>query len=170
MAGSYWSAEKQTVNSTASDDMAVKIRAQYSNWKAWKKSDKTNEKYTKGICCILTRPSCQKKKCTCVNNRCIRSKISDQARPWLSRGWIECEIVTLAGRRVGIKLLYNPGDRKFRSVGEKMQEWGPCPREARPPGPRLSSPGERERNAVMAIRVGVNMLQFCSVSNSPLTQ
>ena len=36
-----------------------------------------------------------------------------------------------------------------------------------PPGPRLSSPGERERNAVMVNRVGVNMLQFCSVSNSP---
>ena len=35
---------------------------------------------------------------------------------------------------------------------------------------RLSCPGERERNAVMAIRVGVNMLQFCSVSNSPLSQ
>ena len=34
------------------------------------------------------------------------------------------------------------------------------------PSPRLSNPGERERNAVMAIRVGVNMLQFCSVSNS----
>ena len=41
-----------------------------------------------------------------------------------------------------------------------------CPREASPPGPRLSSRGERERNAVMANRVGVNMLQFCSVSNS----
>ena len=34
------------------------------------------------------------------------------------------------------------------------------------PGPRLSSPGERERNAVMANRVGVNMLQFSSISNS----
>ena len=52
------------------------------------------------------------------------------------------------------------------AVGEKMLEWGTCPREARPPGPRLSSPGERERNAVMAIGVGVNRLQFCSVSNS----
>ena len=42
-----------------------------------------------------TRPSCQKKKCTCVNNRCIWSKISgDQRRLWLSRGWIECKIVT----------------------------------------------------------------------------
>ena len=47
-----------------------------------------------------------------------------------------------------------------------MLEWGPCPREAGPTGPRLSSPGERERNTVMANRLGVNMLQFCSVSNS----
>ena len=52
---------------------------------------------------------------------------------------------------------------EFRWVGEKMLEWGPCPRE---PGPRLKSPGERERNAIMAIRVGYNMMQFCSVSNS----
>ena len=27
---------------------------------------------------------------------------------------------------MGVKLLYNPGDRKFRSVGE-MLEWEPCP-------------------------------------------
>ena len=47
-----------------------------------------------------------------------------------------------------------------------MMDWGTCPREAGPPGPRLSSPGEQERNAVMVNRVGVNMLQFCSVSNS----
>ena len=40
------------------------------------------------------------------------------------------------------------------------------PREAGLPGPRLSSPGEWERNTVMTIGVGVNMLQFCSVSNS----
>ena len=34
------------------------------------------------------------------------------------------------------------------------------------PGRLLSSQGERERNTIMAIRVGVNMLQFCSFSNS----
>ena len=34
------------------------------------------------------------------------------------------------------------------------------------PRPPVEQPGERERNTVMAIRVGVNMLQFCSVSNS----
>ena len=59
----------------------------------------------------LTRPTCHKKKCTSVNNRCIRSKRSgDQGRPWLSRGfnWV----------------------RKL--VGEKMLEWGLCPREAGP--------------------------------------
>ena len=54
----------------------------------------------------------------------------------------------------------------IRPVGEKMLDWGTCPREAVSPCPRLSSPGERERNAVMANRVGVNILQFCSVSNS----
>ena len=47
-----------------------------------------------------------------------------------------------------------------------MLEWGTCPREARPPGPRLSSPREQERNAIMARRVGINILQFCLVSNS----
>ena len=99
-------------------------------------------------------------------------------------------------KKVGVELLYNSVHRKFnqleircgredqhpaegvlrlpidqlqleiRPVGETMLEWGRCPREAGPPGPRLSSPGERERNTVMAIRVGVNMLQFCSVPNS----
>ena len=86
-------------------------------------------------------------------------------------GLNECETVTLAGRRVDVKIFYNSVHRKFnelgiRRVGDKMLEWGTCPREAGPPGPRLSSPGERERNAVMAIRVGVNMSQFCSVSIS----
>ena len=59
------------------------------------------------------RPSCQNRKCTCVNNRCIRSR---NIRIWPWTGWTECEIVTLAGRRVGVKLLYNPGDRKLRQL------------------------------------------------------
>ena len=52
------------------------------------------------------------------------------------------------------------------AVGEKTVEWETSPREAAPPGPRLSRQDEKERNTVMAIRVGVNMLQFYSVSNS----
>ena len=43
---------------------------------------------------------------------------------------------------------------EIRPVGEKRLERRTCPREAGPPDPRLSSPGERERNAVMTIRVG----------------
>ena len=114
-----------------------------------------------------TRPSCQKKKCTSINNRRIRSKISgDQGWPWQSRGWIECEIVTLAGSRWAsnyyiTSVTGSSVHLEIRSVGENMLEWGPCPREAGPPGPR---------NAIVAIRVWVNMLQFSSVSNSPLTQ
>ena len=81
---------------------------------------------------------------------------------WLVMGWYW----------VGVELLYNSVHRKFKRVlgiswvGDKMRQRKPAPREAGPPGPRLSSPGEQERNAVMAYRVGVNMLQFCSVSNS----
>ena len=55
---------------------------------------------------------------------------------------------------------------RIRQVGEKMLDWGTCPREAGPPGLQLSSPGERKRNAIMANRVGVNMSQFCLISNS----
>ena len=97
-------------------------------------------------------------------------------------------------KKVGVELLYNSVHRKFNQLetrcGRESQHtaegalrppinqfgdltsWREdtgmrtCPREAGRPGPRLSSPGERERNAVMANRVGVNMLQFCSVSNS----
>ena len=78
---------------------------------------------------------------------------------------------------VDVEQLYNSLHRKFnqfgdqtslkiRPVGDKMQLRKPIAREAGPPGPRLSSPEERKRNVVMANRVGVNMLQFCSVSNS----
>ena len=64
---------------------------------------------------------------------------------------------------MGVEQLYNSVHRKFNQLEIR------CGRENQHPerlGPRLSSPGERKRNAVMAIRVEVNMLQFCSVSNS----
>ena len=106
-----------------------------------------------------TWPSCQKKKCTCVNNRCIRSKIKKKRTLFKKKK-----------KWVGIEQWYNPGwDRKSGSWREDAG-MRTVPAEAGPPGPRLSSPGEQERNAVMARRVGVNMLQFCSVSNSPLTR
>ena len=72
----------------------------------------------------------------------------------------------------GCKLLYNWVHSKFHQFWRPVQLEIRCGREnspqqrAEPPGLWLSSPGKRERNAIMAIRVGVNMLQFCSVSNS----
>ena len=98
-----------------------------------------------------SRPNCQNRKCTCVNNRCILSR-NIRIWPWLSRGWIEWEILTLAGRRVDVKLLYNPGDRKIRSVGDKIS-WRSdavektCTQQRGLSGPRLSSwsSGQLER-------------------------
>ena len=51
-----------------------------------------------------------------------------------------------------------------QSVWE-MLEGRPCPRQAGPPGPQLSRPGEWERKAVMAIRVG----SICCSSVQPPT-
>ena len=97
-------------------------------------------------------------------------------------------------KKVYVELLYNSEHRKFNQLATRygresqhpaegalthpINQFGDqtswredagmstCPREAGPPGPRLSIPGERERNVVMANRLGVSMLQFCSVSNS----
>ena len=49
----------------------------------------------------------------------------------------------------------------IRRVGEKMLEWEHIPERL---GPQLSSQ-ENGKETLMAIRVGVSMLQFCSVSN-----
>ena len=74
-----------------------------------------------------TRPSCQNKKCTCVNNRCIRSKISgNQGRPWLSRGSIECEIVTLAGSRWVSNYYITPATGSSDQMA--FRAWSQCSR------------------------------------------
>ena len=39
-----------------------------------------------------------------------------------------------------VKLLYNPDDWKFRSVGEKMLEWEPCPSRGWAPRPPTEQP------------------------------
>ena len=167
-----------------------------------------------------TRPGCQNRKCTCVNNRCIRSRniritwtvdglnVCDlwrsQEEEWVlnyyitrctgsSTSWWPDQLERRCGRQsqhlaewaLGPPIEQLQLERCGResqhpapsrvgpqaldwavAVGEKMLEWGTCPRDAGPLGPRVSSLGERERNAVMANRVGVNMLQFCSVFNS----
>ena len=106
-------------------------------------------------------------KCTCVNNRCIRSKISgdnlDCRRVELSTN------VMLARSRWTSNYYITPAAGSSDQLKKRCWNDKHVPAEAGPPGPRLSNPGERERNAAMVRRVGVNMLQFCSVSNSPLT-
>ena len=114
------------------------------------------------FCCILTSDSVKlsKEKCTCVNNRCIRSKISgEQGRPWLLRGWIECEIVTLAGSRWTSNYYITPATGSSGQLERRCWNEDHTPAEAGPPGPRWSSPGERGRKAVITRRVGVNMMQ-----------
>ena len=119
-------------------------------------------------CNILTsdRAGLSDEKCTCENNRCIRSKISgdnlDCRRVELSTN------VTLARSRWVSNYYITPATGSSDQL-EKMLEWEPCPRRGCPPGPRLSSPGERERNAAVARRVGGQYVAICSVSDSPLT-
>ena len=115
-----------------------------------------------------TRSSCQNKKCTCVNNRRIRSKISgEQGRPWLSRGWTECEIVTLAGSRWSSNYYITPATRSSDQLERRCWNKNHVSAEAGPPGHRLSSPGEGGRKAMIAIRVGGSICcSLCSVSNS----
>ena len=54
---------------------------------------------------------------------------------------------------------------EIRPVDEKMLDWGTCSREAGPQAPVWATQGNG-KETLMAIRVGVNMLQFCSVPNS----
>ena len=68
-------------------------------------------------------------------------------------------------KKVDVELLHNSVHRKFNQLEIRCSRENQHPAEWTP-GPRLSGPGEWERNAVMAIRVEVNMLPFCSVSSS----
>ena len=114
------------------------------------------------MCCILTSDPA-KKKCTCVNNRCIRSKISgDQgmALTVVRLNWVD------------VKQWYNPGDRKFRSVGVQslksefqFELWEPAlSRELGPQAPGWAAQENGERKAMIVRRVGGGSI--CSVSNS----
>ena len=118
-----------------------------------------------------TRPSSQNKKFTCVNNRCIRSKISGvQGWPWLSRGWIEYKIVTLAGSRWMSNYYITTATGSSDQLEGRCWNESHVPAEAWPPGPWLSSPGERERNAVMAIRERVLFSLQLPLTHNPFNK
>ena len=79
-------------------------------------------------------------------------------RPVMGRDW------------VGVELLYNSVHRKFKGVwGSESWRNDAVKKTAhsRELGLRLSNPGEQERHTAMSGGAGeVNMLQFCSISNS----
>ena len=54
------------------------------------KKEKKIRKPWEAAWCVVYWPwsSCQNRKCTCVNNMCIRSKVS-RRQSWVSTGWIE---------------------------------------------------------------------------------
>ena len=111
-----------------------------------------------------TRPSCQNRKCAYVNNRCIRSR-NIRIITLTVDGVNKCNCD--AHKKVDVEILYNS-----MKTGSQLV-WRSDPlvtkastQQSGPSGPRLSRPREREKNAVMANRVRVNMLQFCPVSNS----
>ena len=78
-----------------------------------------------------------------------------------STSWWSDELEIICGREYQY-----PADGALRPPIEQLQRR--CWNEKNVPerlGPWLRSPAEWDRNTVMAIRVGVNMLQFFSVSN-----
>ena len=113
---------------------------------------------------IYPQPSCQNKKCTRVNNRCIRSKISgdnlDCRRVELSAN------VTLARSKWMSNYYITPATGSSDRLERRCWNENHVQAEAGPPGPQLSSLGERERNAVIARRV-MGWSICCSSVQSP---
>ena len=54
-----------------------------------------------------------------------------------------------------VKLLYSPGDRKFRSVEEKMLEWEPCHRWGWAPRPSVEQPRRTGKKCCYSQKSGV---------------
>ena len=112
---------------------------------------------------IGPRLSSQNKKCTCVNNRCIQSKISgDNLECWQ----VELSVnVMLARSRWASNYYITPATGSSDQLERRCWNENHVPAEAGPPGPRLSSPGKRERNAAVARRVRRSIC--CSSVQSP---
>ena len=74
-------------------------------------------------CNILTSDPVElsNKKCTCVNNRCTRSKISGD-NPWLWTGWIECRCDAHWSRWMSNNYITRCY-RKFELFGDQSLEW-----------------------------------------------
>ena len=111
------------------------------------------------------RPSCQKKKCTCVNNRCIRSKISGDN---LDCRQVELSTnVTLARSRWVSNYYITPATGSSDQLEWRCWNEEPCPSRSRAPRAPVEQPRKtRKLGCDNPNSCGVNMLLFCSVSNS----
>ena len=89
--------------------------------------------YYKYWCNILTRPSCEDRKCTCVNNRCIRSR-NIRIWPWPWTGWMSA-ICDAHKKKVGVELLYNSVHRKFNQLEIRCGRENQQPERLGPRGP-----------------------------------
>ena len=111
------------------------------------------------------------KRCTCVNNRCIRSKISGYHLDLLT-GWIRCNC-DAHRKQVDVKQLYNQVPQTAWvscSSSCSSRQWEPAPdRGLGPSGPRLNSTAEWGRSAAIVRGTWSQYVAICSVSNSPLT-
>ena len=79
--------------------------------------------------------------------------------PLMGRDWVDVELL-YNSVKTGSQLVWRSDQLEKGAVEKTSTQRGWAQ------GPWSSSPGERERNAVRDNRVGVNRLQFCSVSNS----
>ena len=105
------------------------------------------------ICNILTSDPADlsNKKCTCVNNRCIRSKISGDTLTVDGLSWVQMrrslklvdskQLYNLVPQEVRVSLEFGVSLLQFEAVRTRPS-W-----ELGPQGPQLSSPAERERSA-----------------------
>ena len=101
-------------------------------------------------------------KCTCVNNRCIRSKMSGDN---LDCRWVELSTnVTLARSRWTSNYYITPATGSSDQLERRCWNENHVSAEAWTPMPPFEQPWSMGKKSC-----GGHMLQFCSVSNSPLT-
>ena len=79
-------------------------------------------------------------------------------------GW-KSAICDAHKKKVGVELLYNSVHRKYNQLEIRCVRENQHPERLGPQAPGWAAQ-ENGKETLMAIRVGVNMLQFCLVSNS----
>ena len=127
-------------------------------------------------CNIMTSDPAElsNKKCTCVNNRCIRSKISGHTLTVDGLNWVH---MRRSLKQVDVKQLYYPVLQEVRLSWRSEFGVSCCssrienqvPAEAGPSGPPVEQPHRmRKKSCYSQKSWGSICCSFCPVSNSPL--